>query len=100
MLKKELLELCLLQMLGAGDKYGYEMLAPLRGAFPDTHESAIYAQLRSLCRDGYTKWYMAPGDGGPDRKYYTITPTGHARLKELLEAWQCLRKAVENDMRR
>ena len=52
MLKKDLLELCLLQLLSQGDKYGYEVLTPLRAAFPDTQESAIYAQIgRASCRE-------------------------------------------------
>lgn len=76
MLKKDLLELCLLQLLAGGDKYGYEVLTPLRAAFPDTQESAIYALLRGLGKEGYTEWYMAPGGGGPDRKYYRITSAG------------------------
>ena len=63
MLKKDLIELCLLQMLCMGDKYGYEMLSPLRAAFPDTQESAIYAILRGLCKNGFTQWYMAEGGG-------------------------------------
>ena len=67
MLKKDLIELCLLQMLCMGDKYGYEMLSPLRAAFPDTQESAIYAILRGLCKNGFTQWYMAEGGGGPAR---------------------------------
>ena len=61
MLKKDLLELCLLQLLAGGDKYGYEVLTPLRTAFPDTQESAIYALLRGLGKSGLTSWYMAPG---------------------------------------
>ena len=82
MLKKDLLELCLLQLLSQGDKYGYEVLTPLRAAFPDTQESAIYALLRGLGKSGLTSWYMAPGGGGPDRKYYRLTPEGRARLEE------------------
>ena len=76
MLKKDLLELCLLQLLSGGDKYGYEVLTPLRAAFPDTQESAIYALLRGLGKEKLTTWYMAPGGGGPDRKYYRLTPEG------------------------
>ena len=83
-LKKGVLELCLLQLLAGGDKYGYEVLTPLRAAFPDTQESAIYALLRGLGKEGLTSWYMAPGGGGPDRKYYQLTHAGRARLEELL----------------
>ena len=94
MLKKDLLELCLLQLLAGGDKYGYEVLTPLRAAFPDTQESAIYALLRGLGREKYTEWYMAPGGGGPDRKYYRLTPAGRDRLEELKGDWRKDRKSV------
>lgn len=94
MLKKDLLELCLLQMLSQGDKYGYEVLTPLRSAFPDTQESAIYALLRGLGKEQLTQWYMAPGGGGPDRKYYRLTPAGQTRLEELRAGWRTMRDAI------
>ena len=94
MLKKDLLELCLLQLLAGGDKYGYEVLTPLRAAFPDTQESAVYALLRGLGKEGYTSWYMAPGGGGPDRKYYKLTPAGQTRLEELRGQWRKMRDAI------
>ena len=94
MLKKDLLELCLLQLLSGGDKYGYEVLTPLRAAFPDTQESAIYALLRGLGKEKLTTWYMAPGGGGPDRKYYRLTPEGLPRLEELRGQWRAMRDAI------
>ncbi|WP_251316153.1 PadR family transcriptional regulator [Flintibacter muris] len=94
MLKKDLLELCLLQLLAGGDKYGYEVLTPLRAAFPDTQESAIYALLRGLGKAKLTTWYMAPGGGGPDRKYYQLTSAGQARLAALQEDWRHMRDAI------
>ena len=94
MLKKDLLELCLLQLLSQGDKYGYEVLTPLRSAFPDTKESAIYALLRGLGKENLTEWYMAPGGGGPDRKYYKLTSAGRARLEALRGDWRNMRDAI------
>ena len=94
MLKKDLLELCLLQLLSRGDKYGYEVLTPLRTAFPDTQESAIYALLRGLGKEGCTSWYMAPGGGGPDRKYYKLTPAGQTWLEEMRGQWRKMRDAI------
>lgn len=94
MLKKDLLELCLLQLLAGGDKYGYEVLTPLRAAFPDTQESAIYALLRGLGKAKLTTWYMAPGGGGPDRKYYQLTAAGQVRLAVLQEDWRHMRDAI------
>ena len=94
MLKKDLLELCLLQLLAGGDKYGYEVLTPLRTAFPDTQGSAIYALLRGLGKEKLTEWYMAPGGGGPNRKYYKLTHAGQARLEELRSDWRHMRDAI------
>ena len=36
MLKKDLIELCLLHLLAQGDQYGYELLRCLHHTFPDT----------------------------------------------------------------
>lgn len=95
MLKKDLLELCLLHLMNRGDQYGYELLRQLHTAFPDTQESAIYAILRGLCRENYTERYHGgTGSGGPARKYYRLTEAGQNRLATLLEEWRSLRKAL------
>lgn len=95
MLKKELIELCLLHLLAQGDQYGYELLRRLHDSFPDTQESAIYALLRGLCRDGCSQQYMGESSDGPARKYYRLTPAGHGKLAELLQKWQALRRALD-----
>ena len=94
MLKKDLVELALLHLLSQGDQYGYDLLRRLRAVFPDTQESAIYALLRGLGKEKYTEWYMAPGGGGPDRKYYRLTPAGRNRLEELRDQWRVMRDAI------
>ncbi len=94
MLKKELLELCLLHLLTQEDRYGYEMLSRLHSAFPDTQESTIYALLRSLCREGFTQQYEGAVSGGPTRKYYRITVSGTSRYEALLAQWKAMREAV------
>lgn len=95
MLKKDLLELCLLQVLSRGDQYGYELLRQLHDGFPDTQESAVYALLRGLCRDGFTEQYQGAVSGGPARKYYRLTPAGAAKHAQLLEAWRSLKATLE-----
>lgn len=94
MLKKDLLDLCLLQLLAAADRYGYELLQLLHRAFPDTQESAIYALLRSLCKAGYTEHYQGSVSGGPARKYYRLTDSGRARHQHLLSQWRLLQEAL------
>lgn len=94
MLKKDLLELCLLHLMAQGDQYGYELLRRLHAVFPDTQESAIYAILRELCRDGYTERYQGEISGGPVRKYYRLTGAGRERYAALLTTWQGMRDAL------
>ena len=94
MLKKDLIELCLLHLLSQGDRYGYDLLRRLHAAFPDTQESAVYALLRSLCKEGCSEQYMGETSDGPARKYYRLTPTGAARYGELLQQWRTLTDAL------
>lgn len=94
MLKKDLLELCLLHLMSRGDQYGYELLRRLHDVFPDTRESAIYAILRQLCREGYTERYQGETSGGPARKYYRLTGAGRERYAALLELWRGTRDAL------
>ncbi|MCI9121936.1 MAG: PadR family transcriptional regulator [Oscillibacter sp.] len=95
MLKKELIELCLLHLLSQGDQYGYEILPRLRAAFPDTQESAVYAILRALGQAGCTKRYSGPVSSGPARKYLQLTETGRTRYQALFARWRALREALE-----
>jgi len=94
MLKKDVLELCLLHLMAQGDQYGYELLRRLHAVFSDTQESAIYALLRGLCREGYTERYQGETSGGPARKYYRLTGAGRDRLDALLELWRGTRDAL------
>ena len=94
MLKRDLIVLCLLHLLKGADRYGYELMRPLREAFPDTEESAIYALLRQLCREGYTEQYQGSASGGPVRKYYRLTRDGWGRYDALLKIWRDMRDAV------
>lgn len=94
MLKKDILTLCLLQLLTRGDQYGYEMLRRLHMSFSDTQESAIYAILRELCRNGYTQQYEGSHSEGPVRKYYRLTEAGRALHADLRERWRVLRDTL------
>ena len=94
MLKKDLLELCLLHLMAQGDQYGYDLLRQLHAAFPDTQESAIYAILRGLCRGSFTERCQGEASGGPERKYYRLTEAGSARYGDLRASWRGLREAL------
>jgi len=76
MLKKDLIELCLLHLLDVEDLYGYEILH------------------RGLCKDGCTKQYEGKVSEGPTRKYYHITEAGQSKRKKLLNEWRRLRDTL------
>lgn len=90
MLKKDLIELCLLHLLSVEDLYGYEILRRIHESFPDTQESAVYALLRGLCKEGSTWQYEGKTSDGPTRKYYRITESGQAKREALLGQWRHL----------
>ncbi len=94
MLKKDLIELCLLHVLSVEDLYGYEILRRIYESFPGTQESGIYALLRGLCREGCTERYEGETSEGPTRKYYRITRAGQKKREELLEEWRRLCDAL------
>lgn len=94
MLKKDLIELCLLHLLSQGDRYGYDLLRRLHAVFPDTQESAVYALLRGLCREGCSEQYQGETSAGPARKYYHVTGQGLARYTALLKQWRALMGAL------
>lgn len=94
MLKKDIIELCLLHMLSSEDLYGYEILRRLHESFPDTQESAIYALLRRLCKEGYTEQYEGKKSDGPTRKYYRITKSGYEKKEYLLNEWHRLKDTL------
>lgn len=94
MLKKDLIELCLLHILSGEDLYGYEILRRIHEGFPGTQESAVYALLRGLCRAGCTEQYEGNRSDGPTRKYYRITPKGAEKRDGLLREWRRLRDAL------
>ena len=94
MLKKDLIELCLLYLLSAEDLYGYELLRRIHESFPDTRESAVYALIRNLSQEGYTIQYEGKTSDGPTRKYYHITDAGAEKMNCLLCEWVRLRDAL------
>lgn len=86
-LKRGILNICILRLLEAGDKYGYDIMKLIQGFFSDTEESTIYAILRRLNKEGLTELYYSDVSNGPKRKYYKITDAGQQCLEEYLASW-------------
>jgi PadR family transcriptional regulator, regulatory protein PadR len=84
--QKRFIEPRLLFLIRRSPCYGYEMIEqmadlPFPGLPPDS--AAVYRMLRELERQGLARSEWQPGEAGPSKRIYKITPAGEARL----EAW-------------
>ncbi|MGL4335647.1 MAG: PadR family transcriptional regulator [Turicibacter sp.] len=85
--KKGILELCVLSLLSREDLYGYEVVQRISPRI-EVNESTIYPLLRRLTKEGYCTTYMKDSNEGPQRKYYSMTDTGHRYLFEMVQEWR------------
>jgi PadR family transcriptional regulator PadR len=93
-LKKGVLELCVLELLSQGDSYAYEIASKLAEAI-GMGEGTVYPLMRRLSADGLVETYLVESTTGPSRKYYRLTRTGRAALREQREAWRKFTNAVD-----
>ena len=80
-----LLDACVLGLVSKKPAYGYELTQRAQ-AIIDVSESTLYPVLRRLQKEGLLSTFDQPFDGR-NRRYYEITDTGKAKLKELIVAW-------------
>ena len=87
--KKGILELCILNALEKGERYGYDLvkgLVKIPGlAVP---EGTLYPLLSRLRVQGLVKARLVESPEGPARKYYSLTAAGRktaAMMNEYLE---------------
>ncbi|NUR08859.1 MAG: PadR family transcriptional regulator [Nocardioidaceae bacterium] len=84
-----MLDLAVLAVVADEDGYGYDVVRRLRsGGLDDDGDASVYGTLRRLYANGALTSYVVPSDEGPHRKYYGITSTGKAQLKQQREEWQ------------
>ena len=95
-LLRGVLDLCLLAVMGDGSAYGYEMTKRLRArGLSIVGEGSIYPLLGRLERDGLVETRRAASNGGPPRKYYSLSPEGERALEAGVKEWQVTRDAVD-----
>jgi PadR family transcriptional regulator PadR len=77
------LDMCLLAVIAEQPVYGYEMTVRLADAGLAVASGSIYPALGRLRNRELVEVFRRPGDGGPDRTYYRLSPRG----TEVLGAW-------------
>jgi len=71
-----------------GTSYGYALIQSLTEAgILDLKGGTIYPLLARLEQEGLVSSEWHAGDGGPGRKYFTITPSGRATLANGSAGW-------------
>lgn len=94
-LRKGLVELCVMGVMREGEAYGYEILQRLGAAAGlAITESTVYPILARLSKDGLLSVRAAPSPAGPPRRYYSLTPLGQSRLREMAGYWRDICSAV------
>lgn len=88
-LRKGTLEGCILKIIAREPAYGYAIATTLReNGFADLTEGTLYPLLLRLERKGLIRAEYRAGQGGPSRKYYTLTEDGQQYLVEFITAWR------------
>lgn len=93
-IESSLLDACALSILSKGDTYGYEITQSMKQAI-SISESTLYPVLRRLQKDNLCRTYDEPYQGR-NRRYYSITEEGRARLTEYEEQWMEYKNAIDS----
>ncbi len=78
-----------LLLLAEEEAHGYDLgarLAALGFIENESDTALVYRALGTLSDGGFLTARETPGEGGPPRKVYSLTPDGRA----LLDEWRCL----------
>ena len=85
-LKRGLLDVCVLAAIKDEDSYGYQIIKDIK-SYVEISESTLYPILRRLESTGLLTVRTAEHNGRL-RKYYHITPLGHARIEDFKTEWR------------
>jgi PadR family transcriptional regulator PadR len=98
-LRRGVLELCILAMIGRDPSYGYQIVMRIASA-PQlaAGEGTIYPLLRRLKRDGLVETFWRESDAGPPRQYYRLTAKGRGALGAMRDEWAALVTAMDTHL--
>jgi DNA-binding PadR family transcriptional regulator len=85
---KGVLEGCVLELIGCGETYGYEITRRLNAlGFTDVVEGTVYTILLRLEKSKLVRIEKKPSDMGPPRKFFTLNDAGREELRRFWEKW-------------
>ena len=85
---KGVLEGCVLEIIGRGEIYGYEITKKLNAlGFTDVVDGTVYTILLRLEKNGLVEITKKPSDMGPPRKFFALNGAGREELRKFWEKW-------------
>ena len=94
-----LTETIILARLSEDDSYGYEINKDIQevsnGRF-ELKEATLYTTFRRLETGEYITSYWGDENTGARRRYYGITDSGRALLKENIGDWNTAKQLIDN----
>jgi PadR family transcriptional regulator PadR len=82
------LSMCVLAVVAEEETYGYAVAQRLQRAGLGTVKGGtLYPVLTRLEQDGHVTSVWREGDGGPGRKFFSVTPAGRVALAERTAGW-------------
>jgi PadR family transcriptional regulator PadR len=94
-LRRGVLELCILAIIGREPSYGYQIVTSMASA-PQlaSGEGTVYPLLRRLKREALVETFWQESASGPPRQYYRLTAKGRAALRAMRGEWEALVAAM------
>ncbi len=93
-MRKGVLEMCILAIIGEEDTYGKAISDRLKAHDLIVVEGTLYPLLTRLKNDGLVDYFWQESTTGPPRKYLKITPLGRQFLESMTDSWQQLVQSI------
>ena len=94
-MRKGVLEYCILSILDKKEAYASSIIEELKGANMIVVEGTLYPLLIRLKNQGSLTYRWEESPQGPPRKYYCISDSGRALLKEMDASWTDLVETIK-----
>ncbi len=92
---KGVLEGCVLEIIGRGATYGYEITRKLNTlGFSDVVDGTVYTILLRLEKNKLVDIERKNSDVGPPRKFFALNSAGHAELRRFWEKWAFIEEKI------
>lgn len=93
------LGLCVLRTMAEGPTYGYAIATALAEAgFGEVKGGTLYPLLARLEKSALVTTEWRAGEGGPGRKYFSLTPRGRRTLAEDTRRWDAFAETLHRHL--